>query len=357
MRSLYFYSTLRASGEDNNFLLIRLVACVFVIIGHSYFLAPRECGHCVDFMLLLTRSWPSHVLGVQILFLVSGFLVATSYRRHRSFVVFMLLRAVRILPGYFVCILLMGLAVGLFYTEQPWRSYLAHVDLHRYLLNNLSLRMFVDNLPDVRFSARQGGATVNGSLWTIPVEVRLYLLVGLAGFVGVLRTCCSANLVIAALLAVLVYMIEFAGGGSVAQLSLFFLMGVFFCCNSALIPLSMPTLLVMLVGAFIIHGQPGFRYYLAFVLSYAVLSFAYAPRVPLPVWLEDYSYGIYLYGYPAQQIVARHYAESGPYELMMMGLPIACIMGLFSWHAIEKPAIRYIRMRLGQAHLVPGAAP
>jgi len=62
----------------------------------------------------------------------------------------------------------------------------------------------------------------------------------------------------------------------------------------------------------------------------------------------DYSYGIYLYGYPIQQVVA-----SGGPELqhwwMNVGitLPVALGIAVMSWHYIERPALS-LRKHIGR---------
>ncbi|HEX3984195.1 MAG TPA: hypothetical protein VHX12_10915, partial [Acidisoma sp.] len=51
------------------------------------------------------------------------------------------------------------------------------------------------------------------------------------------------------------------------------------------------------------------------------------------------SYGIYIYGWPVEQMV-RHFAPSiTPYGMAVVALPIAWAAGALSWHLIEKRAL------------------
>jgi peptidoglycan/LPS O-acetylase OafA/YrhL len=57
--------------------------------------------------------------------------------------------------------------------------------------------------------------------------------------------------------------------------------------------------------------------------------------------IPDYSYGLFLYGFVIQQVIA----QMGPwahhwYINLILSLPIAAAFAAFSWHAIEKPALQ-----------------
>jgi peptidoglycan/LPS O-acetylase OafA/YrhL len=54
----------------------------------------------------------------------------------------------------------------------------------------------------------------------------------------------------------------------------------------------------------------------------------------------DYSYGIYLWGYPAQQMVAAVFGTLPFLSNAFAGLCLALLFAVASWYAIEKPALR-----------------
>jgi peptidoglycan/LPS O-acetylase OafA/YrhL len=55
----------------------------------------------------------------------------------------------------------------------------------------------------------------------------------------------------------------------------------------------------------------------------------------------DCSYGIYLFGWPAEQMMRRMTHTTDPWLLFVMALPLAALLAWISFHAIEKPAMRF----------------
>jgi peptidoglycan/LPS O-acetylase OafA/YrhL len=53
----------------------------------------------------------------------------------------------------------------------------------------------------------------------------------------------------------------------------------------------------------------------------------------------DYSYGVYLWGYPSQQIVASLYPDLPALANAAAGFVGAVCIAIASWHCIEKPAL------------------
>ena len=53
----------------------------------------------------------------------------------------------------------------------------------------------------------------------------------------------------------------------------------------------------------------------------------------------DYSYGIFLYGYPIQQIVASVPAWQHWYVNLAISVPCICLMAVLSWWLVEKPCL------------------
>jgi peptidoglycan/LPS O-acetylase OafA/YrhL len=149
----------------NNFDLVRLAAALQVAIHHSL-------GHLqvaqVDWPILrLTSLFP----GVPIFFFVSGFLISKSFERNPVLHEYALNRALRIYPALFVC-LFVSLALvwiaGYFdVTGVQWSQVLP------WALGQISFVQFYN--PD--FLRGYGTGVLNGSLWTIAVELQFYFLV------------------------------------------------------------------------------------------------------------------------------------------------------------------------------------
>ena len=159
--------------------VLRLGAATLVIVAHSYNLTV----HQEPFRRFGGPDFGD--IAVAVFFAISGFLVTASWisdPRTRSFV---LRRALRILPGLWVVLLLTTL-VGLIVTSLSTAGYLTSLSTWRYALERSIVFSTRPDLPGV-FSTNPYGAAVNGSLWTLPVEVTAYgatFLLGITGLLG-----------------------------------------------------------------------------------------------------------------------------------------------------------------------------
>ena len=80
-------------------------------------------------------------------------------------------------------------------------------------------------------------------------------------------------------------------------------------------------------------------------LAYMVLAVAYHPRLRWRAFnrLGDYSYGLYIFSFPIQQILVAKLGApvaSSPGVLLATALPLALALAALSWHAVEQPALR-----------------
>jgi len=93
------------------------------------------------------------------------------------------------------------------------------------------------------------------------------------------------------------------------------------------------------------------------VAGVAYFSCWFAYRVPaLPLRLPgDYSYGLFLYGFPVQQALAALYPSLAPDALTALALPVALLCAFASWHAVERRALS-LKPRRAPASL-PHATP
>jgi peptidoglycan/LPS O-acetylase OafA/YrhL len=174
-----------AHGRDNNFNLIRIIAASGVLVTHSFALVT---GDKMSEPLRAQLGIPLGSLAVDTFFITSGFLVTASLLKRQSLLEFAWARCLRIFPALLAMLCLTVLGVGLFFSTLSSSQYLLDPQTYRYLAR-ASVLVFgiVDGLPGVFESNPLRGA-VNGSLWTMPYEVWMYMLLGLAwlalGIVG-----------------------------------------------------------------------------------------------------------------------------------------------------------------------------
>ena len=87
-------------------------------------------------------------------------------------------------------------------------------------------------------------------------------------------------------------------------------------------------------GGFLIIGIPAFVYGVIWIAS------------ALPKWFHrigaknDYSYGIYLYGWPVQQVLAYVGLQHKMIPYVLLSFAGAAVMAWLSWHGVEKWAMK-----------------
>jgi hypothetical protein len=104
----------------------------------------------------------------------------------------------------------------------------------------------------------------------------------------------------------------------------------------------------------IIVGLPTSEILFYIFLGLATIWFGCSPLIArLPKLRADYSYGIYIYAFPIQQLIASIWPEVGPYQMFVMALPPIFLLAALSWHLVEQPAqVTGKKM----AHVVSGKA-
>ena len=348
---------------QDNFLLLRLLAAAAVIYGHSYAIVVNR-GPPEVFTWM---GWGvySGTIAVDAFFLTSGFLVTGSFLRRRNVIEFAWARALRILPAYATCMIGCAFVLGALYTSLPLDRYLANPATSDYVLTNLRFDVIMRwHLPGV-FTDNPRRDTINGAIWTLPAEVRMYLWVALVGALGILPRRAYCNILLAGLFVLgliapdyLLFM-PFRGFVSLAG---FFALGVFCYINRDIIPANGWLVLASATAAWLLRDTP--LYPLAFGLAEAAFVFWFAYRTRWYGYNRcgDYSYGIYLWGYPAQQVVAHHLPTLAPLANAALSLPLATVLAIASWHLVEKPALKWksvprkLWQRLTGVSVVPTAA-
>lgn len=123
--------------------------------------------------------------GVLVFFAISGFLVAGSWVHDPHPARFAARRLLRIWPGLLIALVLVAWVLGPLVSSLGVRAYYASPLTWGYF-EQLGLWSFRPLLPGV-FTGNPLPESANGSLWTIPIEVRCYLALLLLGVLGLMR--------------------------------------------------------------------------------------------------------------------------------------------------------------------------
>ncbi len=322
-------------GRDN-FALLRLVAAGCVIFGHSYTLLGMTNDPTFPWLGVYT-----HFLGLATFFTISGFLVTLSWQRRPKLWRFLWSRALRILPALLVCVTLSAFLLGPMLTTLPLMDYLRSPQPYAYLIGNASLLDLHWQLPGV-FAKSPVTDFVNGSLWTLPIEASLYIVVAMLGISSLLKRRWLGSFTIVVLtIAYLAWPQQpLSQIGLERAIVCFFIFGALCCINREHIPISTVGVLFIVVLTWALRNTDLYRASLALCIAYSGFWFAYVPRLPSIDRIGDGSYGLYLWGSPLQQVLITAGGIHTPGLLFCACLPLALGFGLASWHSIEKLALR-----------------
>jgi peptidoglycan/LPS O-acetylase OafA/YrhL len=156
----------RASDEQNNFTLLRVLLALMVVLGHA--------------KLLSGTAWPGFPFNladaaVDSFFVVSGFLITGSYERCHGLWAFYVRRIFRLYPMYLFIVLAQAAVMLALLPGGPFSEPRATM---RYLAANAVLANFLQyDIGGVLSGLRNSG--INPSLWTLKIEIGFYLIVPL----------------------------------------------------------------------------------------------------------------------------------------------------------------------------------
>ncbi|MEZ4589036.1 MAG: acyltransferase [Gemmatimonadales bacterium] len=154
-------------GHRNNFDLLRLAAALQVVVLHGY----RHLELGTEGLPGLIHQVLGYFPGVPIFFVISGFLIAGSWERSPDLKRYGRSRLLRIYPALWVAFVA-ALAIAIFWGAIGAAS-LWSPRFWAWTVAQLSFVQFY-NPPFLRDF---GVGVINGSLWTIPVELAFYLAI------------------------------------------------------------------------------------------------------------------------------------------------------------------------------------
>jgi peptidoglycan/LPS O-acetylase OafA/YrhL len=317
-----------------------MIAASAVIVSHSY---PLSLGFgTVEPLKAFVGSSLGNV-AVKAFFAISGYFVYASFERRRSNADFVIARASRIYPGLIAVSLLSMFVLGPIFTSLPAATYLSHPDTWLYILKTCSFLDGPADLPGV-FSNNPQDPGVNGSLWTLYYEVACYLGLFLAGVYGFLRSGRFAWLLLGYIPIYLIVQYSPARNYSLySMFSLPFMIGMMAYHYRSARFLRSWIAMVLLACALLssaLHFPIQEFWSGAIAYGALCLGFARAPGLLPYNRLGDYSYGMYIYGWPIQQALVAALPDITPGAMTLATLPLALCCGILSWHFVERPGLR-----------------
>ena len=167
-RRQYLYLDTQMKQKSNNLDFMKFLAAWLVIVHHSFDLNVSK-GEWIK--VITGQQLDFGTVAVSLFFLASGLFIAKSMERNQSAGKFFRARFRRVWPPL-AAVVVLSVIMGAFVTTLPLGQYFTNSVTWRYLLN--AVFVLRHNLPGV-FENNVFGSTVNGALWTLPVEVLCYV--------------------------------------------------------------------------------------------------------------------------------------------------------------------------------------
>lgn len=318
----------------------RLVLASGVILQHSWPLTGRKLPPLVD--QLLTQVW------VDGFFVVSGFLITSSWVRNPRLREYFVARILRIFPGLWVCLAVVAFVIapiGVAIQGGSAARLLLSPAPITYWLNNAVLNIYQEGIDGTPKNVPFPGVW-DGVLWTLIFEMFCYIAIAVAGVAGLSNRRWPAPVVFALFLvaAVLVsYPVEAVPTlpQMITRFALVFAAGAVLHEFRDVVParwslVALSAVIVVVAGLLV----PNYRILAALPLAYAVVvsgALIHNRRLRLRT---DLSYGVYIYAWPMQQLlVICGLAFLPPLAFAVVAGVATLPLAALSWFLVEKRAL------------------
>jgi peptidoglycan/LPS O-acetylase OafA/YrhL len=340
-----------ANGKDNNFNLLRLFAAIAVLVTHSFAIVS---GNPESEPLRNIIGMTIGDFAVDAFFITSGFLVTSSLIRKQSVRHFVFSRALRIYPALIVMLVSTVFLMGPLVTSLGVMRYISNAQIYKYFIKCAILIFNIEYVLPGVFESNPVKFAVNGSLWSMPWELRMYALLlaiwisakilGLNGLIFLKRAILILFLLSLALHIGLNFGVASTNHG--ARLFYMFFSGAAFYCYRERIHLS-NRLLIISIACLIFSSANKDIFFLIYNIAYAyiVLWLAYVPSGTIRRYnnFGDYSYGTYIYAYPIQQLTIKLLPALPVIGMIFFSTVFTLVLAAGSWHFVEERALNLKR--------------
>ena len=288
---------------------------------------------------------------VKAFFIITGFLVVYSFIRRKNLKVYISKRARRILPAYITVILLCTL-LGCLLSDLTPIQYFTSGQTYRYLLSNITFQNYLEPCLPGLFTHNLLHP-VNGSLWSMKVEVLFYICVPF--IVWMMRRTNKLVILVTIFLFSVVYNLFFAYLFQKTGVRFYWLMQhqlggqmIYFFGGIAILLYFdrfcryIKWIFPIGVALFLLSKQNIVLHYIE-PISFAVIIIGIAYFCKPLNFLKKYdniSYGLYLYHFPVVQVLVHFHVNQYSIPLcFVLTLFITIVLATLSWKIIEKPIL------------------
>ncbi|MFX1667387.1 acyltransferase [Riemerella anatipestifer] len=326
--------------RDNNITFLRLLLALTVFTRHLFALTNETTE---NFVVIKFLSF-----SIYSFFIISGMLVFASLEKNPNLITYAKRRIKRIYPAYLFTILFFSIVLY-FFSNLDLKDYFS-ARYWQYISSNLIFLNFLSPCINDVFSSNTICA-VNGSLWTLKIEVGFYSILPFIYILLKSRPSKTQNIILIFLYSIsyfyFYYLAEIKGNYLYAKqlpgALMYFICGILLYKNYHLLKkyinyLIIPAIILIFLKNKIDLLDILFPFALAINIFW--LSFS-APKINYLLLKGDLSYGIYLFHFPIIQIFIqlgyfnRHFTIS-----CFMVFIIVIICSYFSWYFLEKPFLK-----------------
>lgn len=318
----------------------RLALAIAVILWHSFPLTGNDVSVPAARQLLSSV----HVDGF---FAISGFLITSSWLRNPSVRDYLVARGLRILPGFYTCLIITALVIaplGVAIQGGPAARLLFSAAPIEYMVKNGAVWVFKADIGGTPSGIPFPGSW-NGSLWTLGWELLCYLTVavlGVAGLLGrmwLLPAATALAVLWSAVVPPTTWEVPTPEQNAARFAVMFFAGALIYQCRN--VTPARWSLVALSVGIVLVGGLlPNYRVIAAVPLAYAIIVSGALISNRRFSLRTDLSYGVYIFAFPIQRLLIIGGLESmNPIALWgiatLATLPVAAL----SWFLVEKPAM------------------
>ncbi len=335
-------------SRENNYNILRMIAAATVMYGHMYVLMGNGAP------VLYANEVNS--IGFKMLMVLSGYMITQSCIYDSKVSHFVIKRVFRLIPALIFYSLIAIMVIGSIFTVLPISEYFKHGYTWKYLYNILLNPQF--NLPGA-FESNPYPYAVNGSLWGLPIEVSCYILIYV-----ILKLLCKIRwrkiffsiFVIGICILQVCHMVYFPmkscvvwGTNWFQALTLlpYFFIGALYAVTKLKSYCNIQSAFILLIISVLVKSDIYVinEMMAMLIIPYIIISFGECSE---PIFAKcframDITYGIYLWGFPVQQMVIKKVivdaqCNMGINMLFVISFAITVLLSAITWALVEKPA-------------------
>lgn len=348
--------------RTNSVDALRLGLAVLVILSHAYPLSGRLNEPLAVWSQGQTSLGEVAVAGF---FALSGYLITRSYEKSASLPRYLWHRALRVFPGLWVCLLITAFILAPVFAQQSGMSlqtlWSAPDGPIAYIIANWGINIRQWGIAGLPVGIPYPHA-LDGSLWSLWVEFRCYLVLAALGALGVVHHArwlvpVITALLLAALVTTLIDPTILTGSltgkiywslmdSTPLNLELYtcFFVGATAYIYRRHLLLSPLVALGAFVGFVLMAPTALGPISAALLLSYGMLTVGFRVGVGTASKLRrigDISYGTYIYAFPVQQLLAQFGLAALPVWIYMFcGVIVTLPIAYMSYRLVEAPSLR-----------------